>query len=524
VLAFKQLPLLHQADISPQSTDLTALYRLNKQKLLWLAADRNPTDYLDALELLRNASSEGLNPANYALDSLQQCFAAAVAASQNDTQFVASCDVGLSVALLRYMHNVYAGRIDPHSLNYAVQLGAKPAVNMSVLLKRHVDQHSLLTLAADLEPKISQYALLKQALAELRQASKQVRLAKLVFVKPLHPGDSDPQLPLLRQHLLNLGILTAAELSSVAETAFLYDEATTAAVMRLQKQQGIEAQGLIGKRTQALLNLTTREKITLIEIAMERLRWLPAQPAGPHIIVNIPAFQLWALHSADDDQALTMKVVVGKAETHQTPLLWQHMRYLEFMPYWNIPKSILDKEILPKLQNAQDYLRKQDIELVENNTIPLAEDPEGMVDDIKTGRLRARQLPGEKNPLGKVKFIFPNKDDIYLHDTPFRWAFNQDRRDFSHGCVRVADAQKLAQFVLDEQQGWDKNSIEQAMATPKTQRVDLTKSIPVMFLYNTAYAGQDKKLRFYPDIYGYDAQLLEAFNNATLMDNAAGVN
>jgi murein L,D-transpeptidase YcbB/YkuD len=188
------------------------------------------------------------------------------------------------------------------------------------------------------------------------------------------------------------------------------------------------------------------------------------------------------------------------------------------MPYWNIPKSIMDKEILPKMrsENAPEYLSKQNIELIEKNTYFYSEDPEAITDNIKNDRIRARQLPGNKNPLGKVKFIFPNTHDVYLHDTPFRWAFTQDRRDFSHGCVRVEDAQKLAEFVLGHQQGWDKNSIEQAMASPITQRVHLINPIPVLFLYNTVYAGQDKKLQFYPDIYGYDAPLQEAFKKQSL--------
>jgi murein L,D-transpeptidase YcbB/YkuD len=232
--------------------------------------------------------------------------------------------------------------------------------------------------------------------------------------------------------------------------------------------------------------------------------------------VNIPAFQLWAINSPDDANALNMKVVVGKAEANQTPLLAHDMRYLEFMPYWNIPKNIMNKEVLPKMRNAQGYLSEQNIELIDKNANFYSEDPEAIIDSIKNDRVRARQLPGKKNPLGKVKFIFPNTHDVYLHDSPFRWAFTQDRRDFSHGCVRVEDAQKLAEFVLGHQQGWDKNSIEQAMANPKTQRVSLINSIPVLFLYNTVYAGQDKKLQFYPDIYGYDAPLQEAFKKQSL--------
>lgn len=517
LLASKQLSLLRQPDFSQQSKDLIALYRLNNNKLLWLDKGRSPNNFNLAFDLLRNARADGLNPINYDYEKLRQYFQAAVSSRQNDARFLASCDLGLSVSLLRYIHDLHFGRVDPLSLNYPVQFGEKPNFNAGLLLKHHLDRHSILQLPEEAAPKIKQYSLLKQALFELRQQKDNTaRLAKLSFSKPLHPGEQDPQLPLLRQYLLNQGELTQKELVKANEAKLFYDDVTKAAVVRLQQGQNLQAQGLLGKRTLAILNQTKAEKINLIELAMERLRWLPAQPDGPQIIVNIPAFQLWAINSPDDVNALNMKVVVGKAEANQTPLLAHDMRYLEFMPYWNIPKSIMDKEVLPKIRNAQDYLGKQNIELIDKNANFYSEDPEAIIDNIKNDRVRARQLPGKKNPLGKVKFIFPNTHDVYLHDSPFRWAFTQDRRDFSHGCVRVEDAQKLAEFVLGHQQGWDKNSIEQAMASPKTQRVSLINSIPVLFLYNTVYAGQDKKLQFYPDIYGYDAPLQEAFKKQSL--------
>jgi murein L,D-transpeptidase YcbB/YkuD len=263
--------------------------------------------------------------------------------------------------------------------------------------------------------------------------------------------------------------------------------------------------------------MTPREKIVLIELAMERMRWQPEPPAGPLIMVNIPAFQLWAFNSPDDANVLSMKVVVGKAPENQTPILVDRMQYLEFMPYWNIPKSILDKEILPKIQAGKNSLSSQEIELVQRFADETGDEADNILDDLKNGRVRARQLPGKNNPLGKVKFIFPNKDDVYMHDTPFRSGFLRDKRDLSHGCVRVADAGKLAEFVLGDQQlGWDKKAIEEAMSAPKTQRVSLKKTIPVLFFYSTAYAGQDSKLRFYPDIYGYDAILQGALKKAPI--------
>ncbi len=171
--------------------------------------------------------------------------------------------------------------------------------------------------------------------------------------------------------------------------------------------------------------------------------------------------------------------------------------------------------MLPKLLSDEEFLANQDIELVDRHADDDEEDnQDSIVDEIKSGRIRARQRPGSNNPLGRVKFIFPNKADVYLHDTPGKSAFNRDRRDLSHGCVRVAEAEKLGEFVLGDQTAWDQQTIQQAMAGPKTQRVSLKKSIPVLFFYTTVFVGLDDKPRFYPDIYGQDQLLQTALSKA----------
>jgi murein L,D-transpeptidase YcbB/YkuD len=193
------------------------------------------------------------------------------------------------------------------------------------------------------------------------------------------------------------------------------------------------------------------------------------------------------------------------------------MEYLEFMPYWNIPRSIMDKEILPKLYNDFSYLQSQNMELVNRSAPDNLEALEGFLDDIRRGRVRARQRPGSGNPLGKVKFIFPNKEDVYLHDTSNHNLFNRSRRDFSHGCVRVAEAEKLAEFVLNNQpeSAWDLQAIQEAMSGSKTRRVTLKKPIPVLFLYATSFVDHTNKVHFYNDIYQQDAALEKALGKIT---------
>jgi murein L,D-transpeptidase YcbB/YkuD len=209
---------------------------------------------------------------------------------------------------------------------------------------------------------------------------------------------------------------------------------------------------------------------------------------------------------------VNMKVVVGKALENQTPVLMAELSFIDFMPYWNVPYSIAKEEIIPKWLENDDYLNEEDMELVSsfgNNVKPVAL-TDSSIDLVMQGLLKIRQRPGKKNPLGQVKFIFPNKDDVYLHGTPANSLFSKSRRDFSHGCVRVEDPKLLAEFALKEQDKWTKEAIQLAMKSAKTERVVLKKSIPVLFFYMTSFFDQDDQIVFYPDIYGHDAVLLGA--------------
>jgi murein L,D-transpeptidase YcbB/YkuD len=181
------------------------------------------------------------------------------------------------------------------------------------------------------------------------------------------------------------------------------------------------------------------------------------------------------------------------------------------MPYWNVPYSIVKDEILPKLSENPQYLDKENMELVTgfaNDAKAVEFTPDSMA-LLRQGALKIRQRPGRKNALGKVKFMFPNKEDVYLHDTPANALFSRSRRDFSHGCVRVENPEGLAGFALKDQAGWSKETINLAMKTPKTQRVILKHPIPVLFFYTTSFIDENGSLTFYPDIYGHDEVLLE---------------
>jgi murein L,D-transpeptidase YcbB/YkuD len=503
----KHNPLLAKPNFSEQQEPLAKLYELNNNHLLWLG--KTDTDIESAIAILENAKAEGLEPADYDATTLKGGMKLATSLPQSASRELAKFDVALSIAVLRFLNDLHHGKVNPRQFDYPLPFGKKSEVDLASLVKQATEQHTIARLPQLLEPKLKQYQQLKQALADYRNSPKELDFEPLSFESSLRPGKQYPHLAELRQRLIALGALPDSAQSDAVPV--YYDSELQEGVKAFQRNSGLQADGIIGKETAARLNQTREQKILQIELAMERLRWLPKNLSGPLIIVNIPAFQLWAFSSIDDSEILNMKVIVGKALANQTPVLLEDMKYVEFMPYWNIPKSIMDKEILPKLYDDFGYLESQDIELIQRHDDDTSS-WDTLFDDIRRGRVRGRQRPGNKNPLGKVKFIFPNKEDVYLHDTSMPRLFDRSQRDFSHGCVRVAQAEKLAEFVFSQQPDsrWDSTSIQEAMAGSKTRRVNLRKPIPVLFYYTTTFVDHNGQIQFYRDIYHQDSLLEKA--------------
>ena len=506
ILLSKQHPLLLRSDFSRVSEFVNQIYQSNNFQPIWLTPERSEKNLQDLLSILNSAPNDALKPANYDTEHVSQW----ISTKDTDVEEVISYDVALTICLTRYLHDLRQGQVDPSDVQYPVHIAPKPAIDIAALLKQHLSSQTLTELPKYFEPKAKQYQQLKQILNRSQQLGLQTGTSEFKPTKQLRPGYKHPQIIKLRERLKAIGALDNNN-NTDEQT---YDTELVAAVKKIQQQNNLKADGVIGTATAALFNPSHSEKIAQIELAMERARWIPDPTDGPMILVNIPAFELWAFNSIDDQNPLNMKVIVGKAPDKQTPLLWEEMKYLEFMPYWNIPKTIYEKEILPKVALNEGYLASQEIELVRHQN---SEERGG------GSYLRARQRPGKKNPLGRVKFVFPNTADVYLHDTPGHAAFNRPRRDLSHGCVRVAEPEQLALFVLGDQSGWDKESIKQAMSAPKTRHVALKRAVPVLFYYATTFVDHENQLHFYPDIYGQDEQLKKALNKIQLPTTATSI-
>lgn len=245
-----------------------------------------------------------------------------------------------------------------------------------------------------------------------------------------------------------------------------------------------------------------------MRLTLERWRWLPVGLHSASIVANIPEFRLRA-YDENYKVALSMNVVVGKAYDHATPVFSDTMQYVVFRPYWNVPYSISKAEFLPRIARDPDYLAKKGFQVVNHrqDVVTSGAVTSDMLAELQAGKLFIRQMPGPKNSLGLVKFIFPNSSNVYMHDTPAPEFFAKSRRDFSHGCIRLEKPADLAMWVLQENPGWDMDRVRAAMNGTPNQQVNLAHPIPVLILYGTAIVTEDGIVHFYDDIYGHDAAL-----------------
>ena len=447
----------------------------------------NPQTAAAALWVLRQAPLQGLDPQDYGVDDLQQQLRAGRA---DPGRF----DVALTAAMLHYLADLRVGRV--RSEYHAGKSDAR--------LKRYDPVERLRTgLAAGklrdavqaAEPQLPLYAQVKAALAHYRDLAKQPYPALLVPPAKVKPGGAYPDAQALFERLVLLGDLPA---DAPPPAEGIYGDKLEEGVRHFQIRHGLEEDGVLGRGTVNALNVPPAQRVRQLELTLERLRWLPDFGPGPLIVVDLPAYRLWALQNGGTEPPLEMRVVVGSAVKTETPLFVGQMRYLEFNPYWNVPRSILEKEILPKLARNPAYLKQHDME-----TVP----PDASVADLKAGRARVRQRPGAKNSLGPIKFAMPNPMDIYLHSTSARELFERSRRDLSHGCIRVEHPAALAQYVLGGQRQWSADAIQEALQPGPTKHVDLPRSIPVVLFYATAIADGEGGARFAADIYGRDVKL-----------------
>jgi murein L,D-transpeptidase YcbB/YkuD len=360
----------------------------------------------------------------------------------------------------------------------------------------------------ELDPPFEGYRRARGMLAQYLQLARQDDGEKLPSAsKPIEPGQPYSSVPRLATLLMRLGDLPPAAFPPADPG--VYQGAVVDAVKRFQARHGLEADGRLGSGTLAALNTPLDHRVRQLQLALERYRWIPRDSSRPWIVVNIPEFRLRAFNPATGQTELDMKVVTGKAKRLQTPVFGAEMKYIIFRPYWNVPPSIQRKELVPHIEGDRSYLAENDYEVVtpRGQVVATGEISDEVLADLRSGKLQVRQRPGIKNALGGVKFVLPNENDVYLHDTPARSLFSRSRRDFSHGCVRVEKPLDLALWILRGRPEWTRERIEDAMNGSTPLQIDLGSPIPVSIVYWTAVAPENGQVYFYEDIYGRDEDL-----------------
>jgi L,D-transpeptidase YcbB len=310
----------------------------------------------------------------------------------------------------------------------------------------------------------------------------------------------------MRKRLLASGEFK--EIENTVDDFNLFDDALDIAVKKFQARHGLAIDGIVGPVTRAALNVSAELRRQQILLNLERWRWLPHKWDNNHVTVNTAAFSLSA-HNGNEN--LSMRVIVGK-EYQETPVFSERMSYIEVNPYWNVPRSIAVKELLPKIKSNPAYLTRHNYQLLSRQGAvnPWHVDWQSM--NSKNFPYRIRQSPGAKNALGHIKFMFPNQFNVYMHDTPDRHLFKRARRDFSHGCIRVEKPIELALLILQDDPSWTRERLEALISAGKRRVINVRSDWMVHILYWTAWVDDYGQLQFCPDLYGRDAVLWQALN------------
>lgn len=448
---------------------------------------------------LAAAGADGLDPLHYAVPAIHARLGA------RDTATLAELEVLLSRAVVEFTADLRAGRLVPHQVDNEFQIhpqrpsaaatlaGAEQAADIGAYL-------------ASFAPRTVNYSRLKQTLADYRSIAARGGWRQVADGETLKPGMIDIRLPEIRARLAEAGDIAAGQDNG----SDVYDPVLEAAVRRFQWRHGLDQDGAIGRKTIAAMNVPVEARIDQILLNMERRRWMPDDLGERYVFVNMADFELKVVDGTSTIH--DTRVVVG-TPYHRTPVFSGMMTYVVLNPYWNITPSIARNEILPKLRQDAGYLQKHDITVLSDWTdgaVPV--DPSSIDWSQVSSRsfpYKLRQNPGAHNSLGRIKFMFPNPYNIYLHDTPSRELFQRSVRSFSHGCIRVQHPVDLGAVVLGAD-GWTKERIEAVIASGEQKVITLSRPIPVHLTYLTAWANKDGSVHFRDDIYGRDKTLAAA--------------
>lgn len=460
---------------------------------------------------IRSADREGLRPSDYhlariegLLASIDSAHTAGVAPASSD---LVDLDLLLTDAFLVYGAHLLLGRVDPVELDPEWK-AARRSADLPAILERALATGDVKGELAALVPRQPGYERLRDALARYRALQRAGGWPAVEGGGPLRRGDRGDRVRQLRGRLA-----ATRDLDPRLARGDRYDDEVEEAVRRFQLRHGLDATGAVDVMTLAELSAPVEQRIEQIIVNMERWRWLPEDLGARHIRVNIAGFDAAVYEGTTP--VLDMKAMVGH-QYRKTPVFSDTVRLVVFAPYWNVPRMIAVQDILPKVQADIGYLERNRIEVWQGGRKVDPARVDWAAVDTTRFAYRFRQEPGPTNPLGQVKFLFPNRFDVYVHDTPSREKFDLAERAFSSGCIRVEKPAELAAYLLDSPT-WSMERVQTAMEGLQEQTVRVPRPIPIHILYYTAWVDPDGTVEFRNDIYRRDGPVEEALDAAPPM-------
>jgi murein L,D-transpeptidase YcbB/YkuD len=476
--------------LKPFADDITDFYQRRGYQAAWLSEGKLTTSAYEFINTLRSYRND-FGDSSFTQGLEDRDLGAMLLSQEYDKR--SALDLKLTGTFFRYADRAYGGKdVDLKDLEWYIPRMKKDYQKLLDSLVSSPKTYSAY------EPVNGFYKALKTVLIHYRDIKNKGGLTFVASPKlPLRKGDSTDAVVLLKKALTATGDYTGPDLSAA------YTDPLAAAVSHYQVRLGLRPTGILDSLTLAEINIPIDLRIEQIMLNMERLRWLPDTVPAHFILVNIPEYRL---HIYEHSQLQwSMNVVVGNAAT-ATSIFTGRLSVVDFCPYWNVPNSIIKKELLPHLKKDPDYLDKMNMEIVNGDQILSP-------DEINWNRYKdavpfvIRQRSGPQNSLGRIAFFFPNSFDIYLHDTPAQSFFSESSRAFSHGCIRLAEPLKLADYVFKNNPQMDSARIRELIAANQEKKVPVYPSIPVYIVYFTAWVDEAGQINFRHDVYGHDAKL-----------------
>ncbi|HMA60862.1 MAG TPA: L,D-transpeptidase family protein [Halanaerobiales bacterium] len=480
--------------------ELVNLYEKNNFNPFWFDETWFKDSAYQLIEVIESIEYEGLNPRDYRYDYLSKYFHKTTLNRQER----AIVDILMTNSFLLLTSHFSQGVLDSETLKRN-WLDIKNKIDLYNFLNSSIHNNNIIESLYSLLPRTENYIQLRNKLKEYKKIKENGGFIQFTSTRLIDKGMSGEDILNLKRRLKQSKDFQGAMDEDFSQ---LLEEA----VKNFQMRHGLKADGIVGPETKESLNVSIDEKIKKITINMERLRWLPQTLGNPYIFVNIADYKLKVVEN--NEELFNIKVIVGKRQ-RSTPVFSDEISYIVLNPYWTVPKKIAVEDKLQLIKKDINYLAENNYKVLKVSNGNLVEVDYSKIDWQKLNRDNfnyfLRQDPGPNNALGQIKFMFPNKYSVYLHDTPSKELFLEEQRNFSSGCIRLQEPFKLAEYILKKNNKWDNVKINEILATDKEEVIYLAKRIPIHIVYMTAWVNDNYQIQFRNDIYQRDQKLIEAY-------------